>query len=481
MKRVCAMVAALLILVSCTAIAESTFDLSSLSYEELTQLGHELIEEIRTRPEWSSTSPNQDTPAVTNTPISNVNPSMKVDNVSVANYVGLNLSNCGYTSMGGDRRDYYGSTSLLLVLFCPDGTYIDPTSKAQLQEYTVIGQSPMAGTQFTISSTLDDKLVNKGFEEITLFVVKNGEDIPICPVIVCETPSPCKETHYVRDYVGRNLETVGYSAMNGKRYDYYGPDGRVQLSIMDKEGRVIDPSDHSTFKYYVVTSQNTEPDTRIEFTYTVDGDGEGEVTSQTLSVIQITVEMSEVGRAQLKAIAEEEEVQRASGALFEIYKGTYVVGTDLSQGNYKFTSISASDACSINIYADKDAFDNDDGDWGYIYGDGDSEYYYLREGMYVKITQGTAKALRSDFDVSGPKFQLFAGVYHVGVDIEPGNYEFRQISDSCSINTYSDGNSYINEDGVWDYLYGEEDFETYALKNGMVFTISGGAVSVSKK
>ena len=41
----------------------------------------------------------------------------------IQNYVGKNLASFGYTSMGGDRRDKYGQSSIKLNLVTDDGTY----------------------------------------------------------------------------------------------------------------------------------------------------------------------------------------------------------------------------------------------------------------------------------------------------------------------------------------------------------------------
>ena len=101
--------------------------------------------------------------------------------------------------------------------------------------------------------------------------------------------------------------------------------------------------------------------------------------------------------------------------------------------------------------------------------------------MYVEISDGSAKARRYDFAVNSTEFLLFSGVYRVGIDIAPGNYEMTHYTESCSIYLYQNEVAYQDENGDWDYLYGKGDTEYYSLQEGMVIEISDGAASVIKK
>ena len=215
----------------------------------------------------------------------------------VKNYVGRDLSLCGYTSLGGDRRDKYAGTTVLLVMLSPDGTYIDPKDKEALGTYTVIKQYPAADTQFTVTTNNFGEMVNPGFGEIILIVSKEGAALTDSPELVSVRPSPDETTQYVRDYTGRTLEDVGYTSLGGKRRDKYGPNGYVQIIITDESGNRLDPKDHEDFKYYVVLSQDIAPDTEMTFYYSQDNSGKGKVTGQTIDMIQITVTLSEAGRA----------------------------------------------------------------------------------------------------------------------------------------------------------------------------------------
>lgn len=456
-----------------TAFAE--YDVSSLSDEELFELAYAVLAEIQNRTDDKGES---QVVTETDTPMPTAVPNANVQSVYIKNYVGMKLSSCGYTSMGGDRRDYYGETNLLLVILCPDGTFIDPEDKAQLQNYTVIAQFPQPNTSFNIITNDEDDIINRGYDEIVL-VVTNGDSSDI-PELTEITPSPSKETQYMRDYVGRNLETVGYTAMNGNRYDKYGLDGLIEILIFDENGTMIDPEDHSEFIYYTVTKQNIEPNTEMNFTYGQDDDADN-VIDQSISVIEITVQMTETGRATREALIAEEAALRESGVLVDLFKGTYAIGTDLPAGNYILSPLDVTEGSDVYIYQNNDEFVADEGEWEWIYGADDKSYHALHEGMYLEVRSGAIKALRSGFDLDGDEFELYGGIYYVGTDIEAGNYEMTQLSDSCDVYVYQNESAFQNEDCEWDFLYGEGDKERYTLREGMIIEISDGAAIVTKK
>lgn len=479
MKRILASVMVVLVLCSCCAFAESSIDLSKLSYNELLDLCHQVIDELTSRPEWAAETfassegrDRRDTNAEDNI-VDNV------EHVFVKNYIGNNLSACGYTSLGGERRDRYGSSNTLLVLISTDGTYIDPNNDNQLESYNVIGQMPSPNAEFDITTSTNSKMVNMGYGEILLFVEKIGSTNNIIPQVEYTRPSPNKFTQYVRDYTSRTLEDVGYTALNGKRYDIYGPSGYVQIIIMSEEGSVLNPTDYDNFKYYTVLSQNIAPDTEISFTYTSNEEGKETVSYQSIESIQITVALSEIGQKTLDAITEEEEALKASGLLSELYKGTYEVGKDIPSGNYIISPITSSS--NIYTYIDKDALNNKDGQWEYIHGNNDKAYYTLLDGSFITIDSGAVKALRSEFTSNASEFELFEGVFHIGDEIESGKFEFTLVSDSCSINVYEDKDAFEDSDGDWIFLYGDGDVEFITLKDGMVLKISDGAVKVKRK
>lgn len=56
----------------------------------------------------------------------------------VKNYIDKNLGNIGYTSLGDDRRDYYGKYPMLLSVISTDGTYVNVSDSEAIKNYVVI-------------------------------------------------------------------------------------------------------------------------------------------------------------------------------------------------------------------------------------------------------------------------------------------------------------------------------------------------------
>jgi len=470
------MLAALLtagMLISFNAYADEEHDLNSMTMDEIKAYVQELeSENLYLREQLELTDGETET-------------QMQQDETVITDYVkdytGFNLTDIGYTTVGGDLRDRYGKSNVLLVIMSTDELYVDPKDDEQMKGYTVIGQMPKAGTELEFTYNADDDLVNSSYEEIVLVVAPtenaNTEEVPELTEI---TPSTDKSIQYLRDYVGRNLETIGYTAVNGNRYDTYGPDGRVQIVITDEDGNSVDASDTEMLKHYVVTAQNPAPNTELGFSYTVDSDGDEEVTGQTISSIQITAEITEAGQATIAQKESEEAELRASGALKELYIGTYIIGSDLEAGNYTFEHISNS--ASIYVYADEEAYNNDDGEWNFLYGSGDIGYYALRDGMYFKVEDGAVKSIRSELPAyDGEVLELYSGTFKVGEDIMAGNYEITLISESCSVYLYQSLADFEMEEGDWSFLYGSGDTEYYSLQDGMVLVIGEGAALATRK
>ena len=100
----------------------------------------------------------------------------------IKDYVGLNLGNVGYISLGGDRRDSYGHGSIKIKVKTEDGSYVDPTDKEAVKGYVVTAQNIEPNTQLKYTFSKDSKgkeysnLINtQTIEDITLTVKKLGE------------------------------------------------------------------------------------------------------------------------------------------------------------------------------------------------------------------------------------------------------------------------------------------------------------------
>lgn len=102
--------------------------------------------------------------------------------------------------------------------------------------------------------------------------------------------SPDKYTWYIKNYVGKNCASVGYTSMGGDRMDKYG-DAPVKLIFTSEDGAYIDPEDKDSLKNYVVTAQNIAPDTEMKLTYKKSDDGKeyGLIETQSIEEIELTV------------------------------------------------------------------------------------------------------------------------------------------------------------------------------------------------
>jgi len=85
--------------------------------------------------------------------------------------------------------------------------------------------------------------------------------------------SPDKYTWYVKNYVGKNLASVGYTSMSGNRMDSYG-NGYIQLVLLTINGEYIDVANEDELKNWRVIGQSLNPNTEIKYTYELDSDGE---------------------------------------------------------------------------------------------------------------------------------------------------------------------------------------------------------------
>lgn len=197
----------------------------------------------------------------------------------VKNYVGQNLANVGYTSLGGEKRDKYGNTTMLLSIVNEDGRYIDINDEDDMKDYVVVEQMPEVNTEIKITYETDsdgneyDYLIDSvNFEEIVIMVDKVGTRPNKKPKLT-EIPTKGDRYHlYIKDYVGRNLGNTGYISLGGELRDEYG-DGNVKLNLITEDGSYIDLDDEKSLQNYVVVSQDVKPGTKIEFTYDKDRDG----------------------------------------------------------------------------------------------------------------------------------------------------------------------------------------------------------------
>ena len=103
--------------------------------------------------------------------------------------------------------------------------------------------------------------------------------------------SPDKYTWYIKNYVGKNCASIGYTSLGGDRFDQY-DSALLEIVFITPDGSYIDIEDDDDLKQYVVTGQNLAPNTEMKLTFQKDSDGEEHdylVESQSYNEIVLTV------------------------------------------------------------------------------------------------------------------------------------------------------------------------------------------------
>lgn len=88
-----------------------------------------------------------------------------------------------------------------------------------------------------------------------------------------------KHIWYVKNYVGMNAASVGYTALDGSRRDSYGA-GTLKIIFRTKDGSYVAYSEGDkgeqpdSLQEYKVVAQDLEPNTELSYTFMLDEDGE---------------------------------------------------------------------------------------------------------------------------------------------------------------------------------------------------------------
>ena len=90
--------------------------------------------------------------------------------------------------------------------------------------------------------------------------------------VISIKPSPDKYTWYVKNYVGKNCASFGYTSLGEDRFDEYG-EGLLKLIFITPDGSYVDYSTNKNLKEWVVTGQSLEPNTELKLTFERDSEG----------------------------------------------------------------------------------------------------------------------------------------------------------------------------------------------------------------
>ena len=274
----------------------------------------------------------------------------------VQDYVGRNAAGFGYTSLGGDRLEQYGAGYLEFIFVAEDGMFIDIEDEALLQKYIVTGQSLAPNTEmkyvFRKDSSGKEYSNLLDFQSVRLIdlTVKRidgtmgGE--PIAFELIPINPSPDKYTTYIRNYVGKNVASFGYTSLGGDRRDEYGA-GNIKFNFVADDGAFLDPENIDILKQYVVTAQDVAPNSEMKLIFRKDSKGNeysNLIDSQTYQSITLYVHKLDLVYPESTATtkeAEEPSVTAEKAAATESPAAPTVAdGTVLSDRDVKYRLMS---------------------------------------------------------------------------------------------------------------------------------------------
>ncbi len=280
----------------------------------------------------------------------------------VQDYVGRNAAGFGYTSLGGDRLERYGAGVLEFIFVTEDGMYIDIEDEAQLQQYIVTGQNIAPNTEMKLVFKTDSKgreysnLIDfQSIRYIDLTVRRTDGTLagdPVAAELIPINPSPDKYTHYIRNYVGKNIASFGYTSLGGDRRDEYGA-GNIRLNLVADDGAYLDPENIDVLKQYVVISQDVAPNSEMKLTFRKDSKGNeysNLIDSQTyqgitLYVHKLNIDYSDASASSSEpgAAAETEKTAAAAAAPGpDIADGTVMSYQDVK---YRLTGDGKAEIC----------------------------------------------------------------------------------------------------------------------------------------
>lgn len=105
-----------------------------------------------------------------------------------------------------------------------------------------------------------------------------------------------KHLWYIKDYVGKNVASFGYTSLGGDRMDNYG-DGYLELILVTSDGSYVDIDDEEELKKYVVSEQNINPNAEQRYTFDVDENGEEYGFPLTKTYDEIVLLVKKIGEA----------------------------------------------------------------------------------------------------------------------------------------------------------------------------------------
>lgn len=342
----------------------------------------------------------------------------------VNKYIGMNAASVGYTSLGGDRRIEIGAGSMLVTFVTSDGTYVGVNDEDTLKGYVVTGQNIEPNTEVHIEFQKDDDGTEYDsltdfmtYDHIDLAVKKTGEEGD-GPALVDISGSPDKYTYYIRNYVGKNLGSIGYESLGGEFRDEYG-DGSIKIDLVADDGSYIDPADKDMMKKYVVTAQSIEPNSEMKYTYQTDSDGNEYSFTDTQTYDAITLNVKTISGQPVVETSDSTTVSEDS--------------SDVGSGSGESGAEESSSA--------------DDSKYEAIYNDYSKQ---LADKVQPLIDEYNTEAAGADLtkkaEISNQKVEALANLCNEGVE----KMAAQMLSDGSDYDTYSTWSSKLYDDYMTD-------------------------------
>lgn len=395
-----------------------------------------------------------------------INPSEDKYTYFIRDYVGKNLANLGYTSLGGTRNDKYGAAYIQFVLVADDGSYIDPSNTDQLKQYVVTGQDVTPNSEMKLIYSRNSKgeeysnlVDSQTYNKITLYVhkIEGASDTMPTPADDEEesiTPEPTLAPPLVtaapwgdeERQLSNGSYTVGVDIPAGT-YHFW----KI-------------PGDGYTGTMYVYNPDNLNDEV---------ASGSADETGCVLNLKDqqiLKIGWTNVNVAPFNPDWEE------SGEII-LPSGSYIVGEDIPEGSYHFWKIDG-DRYTAVLYV----FDPDNLKDEVSSGSADEMgcVLNLKAGQILKLAWTGAYTSRFESGWAEDEEKVLpSGSYTVGEDIPAGTYQFWKVE--------GDGYTAVM------YVYNPDDLEheiasgsgnekgcVFNLKDGQIFKITWTSVNAAR-
>ena len=191
--------------------------------------------------------------------------------------------------------DWYETTDEKILLDGEAYTIVDGLIRMEVDDDEILYFRKSSDSQ-TITQPEEEATVSAVSSETEPIETVPKETVPVDSVTIKQSPN--KYTWYIRNYVGKNCASFGYTSMGGDRMDHYGA-GYIELIMVTPDGAYIDIETDDNLKQYVVTAQSYAPNTELKYVFDTDEAGnEYENLVQSQNIEEIVLRVKKVGSSE---------------------------------------------------------------------------------------------------------------------------------------------------------------------------------------